>query len=38
MEHLFMNCHGEITMFAMWASSLPFVGIYIRSFLEKKDV
>ena len=31
MEHLFLNCHGELNALFAILASLPFVGAWVRS-------
>lgn len=30
MEHLFANCHQELSFLVMWGTSLPFLGVYVK--------
>lgn len=37
MEHLFANCHQELSFLVLWGSSLPFLGAYIKYLWSQPD-
>lgn len=36
LEHLFLNCHGELSAVAGMLVGLPVVGVYVKAWLARR--